>query len=602
MKRIAALVVSLIVAALMVGCGGSSTAGGSTPPTSSPPPASNMPFWAQWGGNPQHSGMVNVAGESAGHQLADIVYDPFVPQMQAQSGGDLLAHYQASIIDGNDVYIMTKTGTFTAGDWSTFIWNETRYTWISNVLNKVWNFQSDWKPPTNGAALSGWEPVFHPAEANNFLYVPGAAGTVFKVNKDTGTATSHINPFNGITIDAPNTFLVSPITADAQGNIYYNVIQLAPANLGDPWVNNDVLGAWLVKITPADATSTVTYANLVPGAPAANAATCPGRFSGADPLPWPPTVNAVPNSVLCGSQRPGVNIAPAVATDGTIYTVSKAHFDQRVSYLVAVNPNLTVKWVASMQNLLHDGCGVLVPIAPLGNPNQAGSCRNGSTVGVDPTTNAFGSASVIDLGSSSPTVLPDGSILFGAITNYNGARGHLFKFDSAGNFQGAYDFGWDSTPGVWQHNGTYSIIVKDNHYETGQYCNSANPVCAPLPDGPYFITQLNPNLQIEWQFKSTNTQSCSRNASGQVTCVSDHPNGFEWCINMPAVDMNGNVYVNSEDGNIYVIPQGHTGVFSTPQSQLFLNLAIGAAYTPLSIGPDGKLYTQNDGHLFVVGN
>jgi len=39
-----------------------------------------------------------------------------------------------------------------------------------------------------------------------------------------------------------------------------------------------------------------------------------------------------------------------------------------------------------------------------------------------------------------------------------------------------------------------------------------------------------------------------------------------------------------------------------PGGNLFLNLAIGAAYTPLSIGPDGKLYTQNDGHLFVVGN
>jgi hypothetical protein len=35
---------------------------------------------------------------------------------------------------------------------------------------------------------------------------------------------------------------------------------------------------------------------------------------------------------------------------------------------------------------------------------------------------------------------------------------------------------------------------------------------------------------------------------------------------------------------------------------LFLNLAIGAAYTPLSIGLDGKIYTQNDGELFVVGD
>jgi len=37
-------------------------------------------------------------------------------------------------------------------------------------------------------------------------------------------------------------------------------------------------------------------------------------------------------------------------------------------------------------------------------------------------------------------------------------------------------------------------------------------------------------------------------------------------------------------------------------NQVFTQLAIGAAYTPLSIGPDGRIYTQNDGRLFVVGN
>jgi len=35
---------------------------------------------------------------------------------------------------------------------------------------------------------------------------------------------------------------------------------------------------------------------------------------------------------------------------------------------------------------------------------------------------------------------------------------------------------------------------------------------------------------------------------------------------------------------------------------MFLQLALGAAYTPLTIGVDGKIYTQNEGHLFVVGN
>ena len=53
-----------------------------------------------------------------------------------------------------------------------------------------------------------------------------------------------------------------------------------------------------------------------------------------------------------------------------------------------------------------------------------------------------------------------------------------------------------------------------------------------------------------------------------------------------------------------MLPKGHSGgaVCTTPAASLFLNQAQGAAYTPLSIGPDGKLYTQNDGHLLVVGN
>jgi outer membrane protein assembly factor BamB len=79
--------------------------------------------------------------------------------------------------------------------------------------------------------------------------------------------------------------------------------------------------------------------------------------------------------------------------------------------------------------------------------------------------------------------------------------------------------------------------------------------------------------------------------------VSDHPDGFEWCINAAAVDKNGVVYSNSEDGNLYAIAQG-----GVEKQRIFLQLALGAAYTPLSIGPDGKIYTQNAGHLFVIGN
>jgi len=572
------------------------------------PPASNTPFWAQWGANPQHAGMVNAVGEGLNHQLANFVYDPFVSQEQADSSGELLVHYQASIVDGNDLYVMMKTGSYTGPNtWDTQIWNEVRFTWEGASFVRIWTFTSDWKPETNGAALAGWEPVFHALDANGFIYVPGAGGAIWKVDKNKGTATSHITPaFAGPNPpSAPNTFVADPLSADSSGNIYYNVIQLADPSLGDPWIQSDVQGAWLVKVTPQDTATAVTFAALVPDAPSASSVTCPGTFNSlpnaASTLPWPPSTNAVAPTQVCGSQRPGVNIAPAIGADGTIYTASLAHFDAMEAFLIAVNPDLTPKWAASLQNRRNDGCGFLVPIGPTNSTPNA--CRVGANSGVDPITNAPGSGQIADEGSSSPTVLPDGSVVFGALTFYNAVRGHLFHFDAQGNFLNAFDFGWDSTPGVFAHNGTYSIVIKDNHYDAPLYCFLSSPICQTLPEGPYFITQLDPNMNIEWQFQNTTTSSCTRNANGSITCTPNtNPNGFEWCINMPAIDANGTVYVNSEDGNIYALPQGNTGVFTKPAGQFFLNLALGAAYTPLSIGPDGKLYTQNDGQLFVVGN
>jgi len=586
--------------------------------------ASASPFWAQWGANPQHTGMVSVAGQSVSSQLVDIVYDPFVNQEKAENTSyygeaALTVHEQAPITDGNDVYMEMKTGTYNScnpvgawtngaacgpNTWNTMWWDEARYSWLNGQLLKVWDFESDWVPEPNAtnfslgfAGLAGVEPVFHPVDTPNFIYVPGAQGAIWKVIKTTGVAASHITPsFTGANVTPANTFVSSPLTADSSGNIYYNVIALNPTG-GNPWAQNDVAGAWLVKVTPTDAASMVSYATLIPGAPAGTARTCPGGFWVTDPnqtmLPWPPNVNvqAGPLPAPCGSQRPGVNIAPVVGTDGTIYTASRAHFNGWQAYIVAVKPDLSgSKWVAPLFNVLNDGCGVILPISGPAN-NNPNSCRNGTTVGVDPTTNAPGSALIVDEASSSPTVLPDNSVVFAAVDNYNFGRGHLFHYSSTGQFINAYTFGWDSTPAVYTNGAHSSLIIKDNHYQSTAYCSNTNsPICVQVGPGPYYITQVDPTTMLpEWQFQST-------------TVDADHPNGYEWCINMPAVDMNGNVYVNSEDGNIYEVPQGNAGIFLNPTGKLFLNLAIGAAYTPVSVGPDGKVYTQNNGHLFAVGN
>lgn len=69
-------------------------------------------FWSQWGRNAQHTGMVSIAGQPINNKLADIVYDPFTQQEQNESGGELLAHYQATLIDGNSFYMMQKSGSY----------------------------------------------------------------------------------------------------------------------------------------------------------------------------------------------------------------------------------------------------------------------------------------------------------------------------------------------------------------------------------------------------------------------------------------------------------------------------------------------------------
>src|SRR5262249_7015834 len=287
--------------------------------------ASNQPIWPQWGSNPQHTGAVNVTAQGLVEKLADITYDPFVQQEKAENnvtiGNDLTVHEQVPITDGNDVYMVMKMGSYKScapvgawqngtpcgpNAWDTMSWCEVRYSWTGGSLAQQWSFQSDWKPEPNGTyngvsgfsspGLVNWEPVFHPALANGFLYVPGAGGTVWKVDKDTGSSVSHIDPLSGVNgVVATNAYVSGPLTVDANGNVFYNAIQFADPSAGNVW-QSDVANSWLVEVSPDDTTRNVTYSSLVPGA-----------------------------SHSSGSQRPGVNIAPAIGPDGTLYTASRAH-------------------------------------------------------------------------------------------------------------------------------------------------------------------------------------------------------------------------------------------------------------------------------------
>jgi hypothetical protein len=568
-------------------------------------------FWPQWALNPQHTGQVGVSGQALNEIFTSIVYDPLVPAEMAANANDLLAHYQVPLIDGSNIFMEFKSGTYNKNRYSTEIWGENGFRWANGQLVQIWSFTSDWGAP--GSQADFWEPVFHGVLANGYVYVPGAFGTIFKLNEMTGAVVKRINPFSSLD---PTIIVAGVPTVDSNGNIYYNAIQQYNSGAGESFYQHDIVDSWLVKVAPDDSTRRASYSVLVSEtasgslpAPGANDQ-CLTTFSNTQ-LPWPPSPNALPPTSPCGTMRPALNAAPAIGADGTVYTVTRTHLLDAVNRyggIAAVNPDLTPRWWTSFRNRLNDGCnndagtfpGALLPAN--GTP---GGCRLGTTPGVDPAQNTQPAGRVLDDSSSSITVAPDGTILYGSYTRYDFARGHLMKFDSAGQFKGAYSFGWDSTPAIYQHNGTYSIVIKDNEYgggpQFGSYCN-VDAFCPPRNNGPFFITQLDPNLKVEWKFQNTNNQACTRNSDGTITCVPNSSGnqwiniGFEWCINAPVVDSHGVVYANSEDGNIYAINQG-----GTLKQNLFLDLALGAAYTPLAIGPDGKVYTENKGTLFVIG-
>lgn len=552
--------------------------------------------WEQWGGNPAHTGEGCREVHNFQRISAHMTFDPFLEQEVAdavvQSGRDaLFTHFQSPLLVGNDVYMEFKAGTYTSCAsipppvppgapcgrfaWNSQVWTERAFHWEDGQLVHDWTFESDWKPEPGQLAV--WEPVFHAVVVGRFIYVPGASGSLHKLDRKTGHKLATIL-LPGIGHD-PDTFVAGGLAADQHGNVYYNAMSLVPGNpLADP------RGAWLVKVRPDNRVAMAPFHTIVTGAPAATDA-CFAGFPFAQ-APLPPAPDAVPPTVPCGVQRPAINVTPAIGDDGTVVTIARAHRNPNYSFVVAVDDRLRPRWTASLRDRLADGCGVLVPAdAPpdTTDPNLLfNHCRAGSRLGVDPQTNLPPAGQASDLGSSSPVILPDGGVLYGAFTRYNQSRGHLFKFDRRGDYVASYDFGWDLTPAIHRHDGTYSIVIKDNFYG----------------DAQFFMTQLDRDLNVEWTTRATNTESCRREPDGELVCVDDgqHPTGFEWCVNAPAVDSEGNVYANNEDGWVYKIAQGGEIVART-----FLLRPLGAAYTPISIDRKGRLISLNGGDLFVVG-
>ncbi|HWC65434.1 MAG TPA: hypothetical protein VG777_05070, partial [Thermoanaerobaculia bacterium] len=260
------------------------------------------------------SGARGAAPSSSGI-LADAVLDPNVPAIVADEG-ELLAHYAPPIVEGDAVYTEVKDGAWTGrATWETQTWGVRRWDWKEGTLVERWTYWSDWKPVpfaqlgTNPQGVGPlWEPVFQPASDGDRLWVPAARGAIDEIRKEDGARIARIRPFGAA--DGPSIFVTGPVVAAASG-VYFDAISL---DVDDPW-DVDAAGSWLVRIAPGGAVTKKSFADLVPGAPAA-ASPCEISFPSSE-LPFPPSPDAVPPTVPCGSPRASVGAGPAGGPDGT---------------------------------------------------------------------------------------------------------------------------------------------------------------------------------------------------------------------------------------------------------------------------------------------
>ncbi len=287
-----------------------------------------------------------------------------------------------------------------------------------------------------------------------------------------------------------------------------------------------------------------------------------------------------------GNWNPAIGQTPALSNDGsTVYFgVTDSGYslnfnNESKSYLVALNSTTMVA---------QDSVRML-----------------------DPATGA--GAVLIDESTASPMVAPDNTVFMGVFSSnsaYNGSRGFLLHYSA--NLQTEYTpgaFGWDDTPSIvptsmvpsYTGSSSYLILSKYNNYanaEVGEPYggNGVNQIAILDP----YAAQLdpnydaNPNLQVMAQVMTMASPS-----PDIPNAEAGDPNAVrEWCTNGTVVDpATDSVYVNNEDGYTYQWNLG-TGLVT---NAVQITSGIGVPYTPTAIAHNGEVYSDNGGTLFALG-
>jgi hypothetical protein len=408
----------------------------------------------------------------------------------------------------------------------------------------AWTQPTDYLLPSQSAgATSRWTPSYGPALSGETLFYAGAGGTVYK-----RTLVDNV----GASVTTQEAFYGGISTYQANAATYNAGVSICTPITADGQ-GNIYFGYQTSASAPGGLSSGVA------------------RISASGVGSYFPASSLMVNGMSAGMTAVATNCAPAVSADGkTVY--------------VAMNTG-------------NFGAGRLVAF------NAATMTPTASVPLIDPKTG--GNAVILNDGSASPTIGPDGDVYFGVYDAMGTSRGWLEHFSADLSVQKPTGgFGWDDTPSIvpasmvpsYHGTSTYLLMTKYNNYEeTGG-------------DGKNMLAIVDPNAtEVDMRpnaFGAAGTTIMKTvltitSPTADEDLVSAFPGAVtEWCVNTAVVDpATDSILVNNEDGHLYRWNLATNALTESVE----ITAGIGEAYTPTLMGPDGTVYAINDATLFAVG-
>jgi uncharacterized membrane protein len=197
--------------------------------------------WSGYAHDPQHTGLSTVGAQ----RLEQIKWTTPVDLVLQGASGPLYIHYGSPLVTaGNTVLVPVRTSTSNT-------YRVEAHSGANGTL--LYTLTSDFTPPPHN-----WIPSYGPALSQGTrLYYPGAGGTVYyRDQPDSASGPSGQIAFYGNALYAANqaafagsVMISTPITADANGNIYFgfDVVGSNPAGLtsGLARIGADGSGSWI---------------------------------------------------------------------------------------------------------------------------------------------------------------------------------------------------------------------------------------------------------------------------------------------------------------------------------------------------------------------